>query len=190
MTARTISFKVPPAGITPTIINVSGTLNAGNSFQYSASMGLAAAPGSETLCILECIAFSMTNYMGIETQAVTVGAHFDVSKTYLNEWWAGATVGTSGGVGEYNPLIQNFSGGMRAYDGVTDYAGTSGTTLTTTYTFNPQGGNSGFIYAVDAPNAQLTVIAFMEENERAPVDGTLLTLGWTTFAGQFSYYYI
>lgn len=187
MTTRSVALRLPPDGVTPTIINVSGTLDAGNSHQYSAVLGIPAAPAGASYCVLECLSLSMTNYLGIETQAVTVGAHFDVSKTYLNEWVAG---GDDALLFEFNPLVLTFSGGMRAYDGVTDYAGTSGTTLTTTYTFNPQTGNGTILLAEDVEGATLTVHAFMEETERAPVDGTLLTLGWTTFAGQFSYYYI
>lgn len=184
--AVAISLPQPPTP--PALINVSGTLNAGNSYQYSAPLGIAAAGGSQILCIIECLNFSMVNFLGIETQASTVGDPYAYSTTFYNDFSWGDGVATN--QEEYHPLTLFQVGRMIAYDGVTDYAGTSGTLLRGSYAFDPAGGNSVIIAAADGPTALLDITAFMDHNTRAPATGTLLTTHYTEFAGTFQYYYI
>lgn len=172
-------------------IDVSGELNAGNMYQYDAPLGIPPAPPGTAIVICEFLEFSMTNHLGIETQAVTPNIYYAYSATFWNEWEFRGP-GSKGGLAPYEPVehVLARQGRMVVYDGTTDYAGQSGVTLSRTVNFDPTMGNGCILVPTDVENSTLTVHAFFGTAERAPNDGTVLTSKWTTWSARFRYVYI
>lgn len=171
----------------PVTLSFDGTLNAGNTHQADVDMGVAAPPSGASVFVMELLSFSMTNYLGIETQAVTAGLVYGESVTFLNEFSFGPATFPQV---EWNPQVLSYRSKMLPYDGVTDYAGTSGVLLSQSWDFDLSGGNGLLLPAENQTGCSLGVTAFLLEHSIDPSDGVVLTTKYTKWNGTFRYYYL